>query len=374
MKRWSLRIQITVAVGLIVTLACVALTLHSIYSANSVYGSYLTDAAPEHFSSYEENLAHMVEPDRVAALNLGFSIQGLCVMAMTIVAALAFTWWSTGRLLRPLEKFTESMKTIDEGHLSQPLPDSGGTAEVRQLAESFHAMLQRLDESFQVQRRFAADAAHELKTPLAAMKTSLQVLQMDEAPSTEEYQEFTQDMEGSLERLIRTVESLLALADAPKQQQNEHVALRALAGEVVKGLTAKAQAYSVSLSVSGEEISVPGCVTLFYRALYNVVDNAIKYNRPGGLVKVILNQEPQCASILISDTGIGIPVEHLDAIFDPFYRVDPSRSQQIEGSGLGLAIVRQIMQRYGGSVTAQSTPGTGTSVVLRFQLLPSTEA
>lgn len=371
MKRRSLRIQITAAVGCIVALACVALTLNSILSADNYYTPYLSEEMMVDPALLGEVDATLYEPDTVENLTYSFSLQGLGVMLLTIGASLGFTWWATGRLLRPLENLTASIRAIDQAKLSQPLKISGDSREVSQLTDSFNTMLQRLDGSFQVQKRFAADAAHELKTPLAAMKASLQVLQMDSDPSKEEYREFVQDTDLSLERLIRTVESLLVLAGSSSLQEQEQVDLRDLSESVLESLTPKAEGADVSLSLEGGSLPCSGSRTLFYRCLYNVVDNAIKYNRTGGRVTLRLKQEVNWAAVEVSDTGTGISQEELPSIFDPFYRADPSRSQAIEGAGLGLAIVRRVMERYGGEVRARSTPGIGTTITLRFRSQPT---
>lgn len=376
MKRQSLRIQITAAVGIIVTLACVVLTVYSIYSANSHYASYFKEQAfgtgaaePPPPGTYEADVAAEDDWQIFVDLNRSFSVQGIGAMALTILASVFFTWWACGRLLKPLEGLTKEIHTVDQQKLNRPLPVPEGTAEVRLLAESFNEMLGRLNRSFQMQRRFAADAAHELKTPLAAMKTSLQVLQMDEAPDVVEYQEFVQDTKDSLERLIRTVENLLALAGSEARQDRAPVPLKTLVKSVAESLTSKAQAHHVAVTVEGDEVTVMGNPDLYYRAVYNVIDNAIKYNRPGGQVSAkIMEAENDQAVITVSDTGIGIPTESLESIFEPFYRADPSRSQKIEGSGLGLSIVRQIMEQYGGTVTVESSEGTGSIVKLQFSL------
>lgn len=369
MKHGSLRVQITLAVGMIVTLACLILTVNSIYSANSYYVPYLADEAipdstvsnqTEHF---DENT---MKPDTPEDLSRGFLVRGLGVMAGAIIGSILFTWWVTGLLLRPLENLTESIKSIDHGKLNQPLPEPEGAAEVRQLTKSFNGMLGRLNNAFQIQKRFAADAAHELKTPLTVIKTSFQVLQMDDHPSIEEYEEFVKDTGESVELLIETVEGLLALAGGPTRKTQEAVALKELCENVIKELNAKAQERGVFPRINGEELSVTGNRTLFYRAIYNVVDNAIKYNHRGGYVEITLKPKEGQAVVEIADNGIGIPADSMADIFQPFYRADPSRSKAIEGSGLGLAVTQKIMDEYHGKIFVKSNPDEGTTVTLCF--------
>ena len=227
------------AVGIIVTLACLILTVNSIYSANSYYVPYLfSEVIPDHMAQNQsENFdADIIEPDTAENLSRGFFIRGLGVMAGAIIGSILFTWWVTGLLLRPLKNLTVSIKSIDHGKLNQSLPEPDGTSEVRQLTQSFNGMLERLNEAFQIQKRFAADAAHELKTPLTEIKTSFQVLQMDDHPSIEEYEEFVNDTGESVELLIETVEGLLALAGGATRQTQEAVALKELCEGVVLSL------------------------------------------------------------------------------------------------------------------------------------------
>lgn len=379
MKKWSLRIQITLAVGLIVTVACFALTIYSIHSANQHYMEYF--AAENEFDSAAANAEEIkkdavadeslenAKPDTVTITDImrSFSTQGLEVMALTVAVSLLFTWWITGRLVRPLEELTEQIQTIDDGKLDQPVEIKKGTKEIFQLSENFNDMLSRLDTSFQVQKRFAADAAHELKTPIAGMKASLQVLQMDEEPIIEDYKEFVQDADDCLGRLSQTVDSLLNMAGGSQIRERTPVELKSTIQNVLSDLKEKADQKNVTLSLDApEEITVPGSPVLFQRVIFNVAENAVKYNQKGGSVHIALSRNGTMASIEISDSGRGISKEHLDEIFHPFYRVDPSRSQEIEGSGLGLAIVSSVMERYQGKVKVESAPGKGTTIRLEF--------
>ena len=390
MKKWSLRIQITLAVGLIVTAACFVLTVNSIYSANQHYMEYLalndafgppdslagTDAAAGHEkvpdsadSSYD---SASIEADSVTVTDImrSFSTQGLEVMALTAAVSLLFTWWATGRLVKPLERLTEQLRTIDEKKLDQPVEVKKGTKEIFQLSESFNDLLARLDASFQVQKRFAADAAHELKTPIAGMKTSLQVLQMDEEPQIKDYQEFVQDADDCLGRLSQTVDSLLAMAGGSKILEHKPVPLKSTLKKVLSDLKEKAAGQDVSLSLEApEELTVPGSPVLFQRVLFNVAENAVKYNHRGGSVCIALHRAGNMAAVEVADSGMGISKEHLSEVFQPFYRVDPSRSQDIEGSGLGLAIAASVMERYQGKIRVDSIPGKGTTVLLQFPIV-----
>lgn len=184
---------------------------------------------------------------------------------------------------------------------------------------------------------------------------------MNPRPEEGDYREFMQDTKESLERIIKTVDGLLALATPDAGSWDEAVELRPLLSRAARELSAKAGGSGVTLSVSGgEDMAVRGDPNLLYRAFYNLVENAVKYNRPGGTVKVAMERRDGKAAVRIEDTGLGIGAEELRHIFEPFYRADPSRSQSIPGSGLGLSVVRMILERHRGEIGVESQPGEGT--------------
>lgn len=368
MKKWSLRVQITAAVGMIMVIACVVLTVNSIYSASNHYLEYIRAEGlieSEQPQTYDEAY---VEADKVELSDVihNFSVQGLAVMLITVAASLVFTWWAAGRLVRPLERLTEMIRTIHDGNLGQAADIPNGTREVYQLSESFNALLERLDRSFQIQKNFAANAAHELKTPITGMTASLQVLKMDEKPEAEDYEEFVQDIDNCLGRLGQTVDSLLAMTGKSVREARP-VALKAAAEKAVSDLLQKALQHHISFTIEGEEIAVSGSPVLFQRAIFNIIDNAVKYNKEDGKVCVRIYRAEKSACVEVRDTGCGIPKEKLDEIFEPFYRGDVSRSQEIEGSGLGLAIVKAVMEQYDGAIKTKSMPGKGTVITLEFK-------
>ena len=359
MKRWPLRIQITLLVGLVLTLACVLLTVNAIWSARGYYGP-LDSAAEEIILEGGADLP--VQDSRYDIATRRFSAQGVAVMLAVVLASVALTYWLTGRLLRPLTGLTASIRAIDEGKLHQRLELPGAAGEVRELTESFNGMLDRLEMSFEIQKNFAANAAHELKTPLAVLKTALQVLELDEEPAPEDYREFTGAARAGIGRLTGTVDALLTMAQGGGEP--EPVALRPLLEMVFSELGARAEAAGVSLALSGDCPPVWGDRTLLYRALFNLVENAVKYNRPGGRVEAALSQQEGRSRVRVSDTGTGMSPEAARHAFEPFYRADRSRSQKIPGAGLGLSVVKGIVERQGGEIRLESAEGAGTTVTL----------
>ena len=359
MKQWPLRIQITFLVGLVLTLACVLLTVNSIWSAQGYYGT-LENGVQDIVVEGEALLQDQASPYAIATRR--FSVQGVAVMVATVLASVALTYWLTGRLLRPLTGLTASIRAIDEGRLHQRVELPSAAGEVRELTVSFNGMLDRLETSFEIQKNFAANAAHELKTPLAVLKTSLQVLELDDEPAPEDYREFTEAARAGIDRLAGTVDALMTMAQGGGEL--EPVALRPLMELVFSELATRAEAADVTLSLSGDCPPVRGDGTLLYRALFNLVENAVKYNRPGGRVEALFTLQGERIQIQVADTGMGISAEALCHAFEPFYRADRSRSQKIAGAGLGLSVVKSIVERHGGEIRLESTEGVGTTVTI----------
>lgn len=404
MRQWPLRIKITLLVGVVLTLACTILTVNSIYSARGYY-SVLdeTGAKPEIFEDRVEanstgagvdmqagtgaeagadtqvgtgtepavvpppgEIAYPDSDSSYAIASRQFSIQSVLVMLAVILVSVALTYWLTGRLLCPLTALTDSIRAIDKGNLDRRVELPQATGEVRKLTESFNGMLERLKNSFEIQENFAANAAHELKTPIAVLKTSLQVLEIDDEPSREDYREFTNAARAATERLSGTVDALMALARGNKTVNMEDIAVRPLLELILSELKTRAEAGGVSLSISGDCPFVRGDTTLVYRALFNLVENAVKYTQPGGKVEVNISRQEGHARIEISDTGIGMSEDVIAHAFEPFYRADRSRSQRIPGSGLGLSVVKAIVEQLNGSIVLESTEGAGTTVTIIF--------
>lgn len=362
MKRWPLRIQITLLVGLVLTLACVLLTVNSIYSARGFYGVLDDETQIEAIPEGEVVISAQDSPYAIATRQ--FSIQSVVGMLAAVLFSVALTYWLTGRLLRPLTSLTGSIRKIDQEKLHQRVELPKAAGEVWELTESFNGMLDRLKNSFEMQKNFAANAAHELKTPLAVLKTSLQVLEMDEEPAREDYQEFTAAAKDSIDRMTGTVDALMILAWGNGEEPTKDVAVYPLLELIFSELGSRAEAGGVLWSLSGDCPPVHGDPTLIYLVLFNLVENAVKYTRPGGKVAVTIVTREGRAQIQVTDTGIGMSRETMAHAFEPYYRADRSRSQQIPGSGLGLSVVQTIVERLHGSVMLESTEGVGTTVTL----------
>ncbi|MDO4272594.1 MAG: HAMP domain-containing sensor histidine kinase [Eubacteriales bacterium] len=365
-KKNTLQFQVTGIVGIILIIACLLLTGNSLFSADNYYGDYaalIEQGLVEYDSVLPENsILSQIEPDiSYQDVYQKFSVRSVAAMLLTILLALAATYWAVGRLVRPLRELTQSLKSTDDQNLDKRVNLPGAQAEVKILADAYNGMLERLEEAFLIQKSFAANAAHELKTPLAVIKSSLQVLDMNPDPGTEDYQEFMEDTDKSLERIIKTVEGLLALANLTAVQEKQNVEVYPLLELAVEELSPQAETRQIELSVDKEtECFVYGNQDLLYRAFYNLIENAVKYNLPGGRVMIRQKQEGDWVSIQVEDNGIGMEKETVDHIFEPFYRGDPSRSQKIPGSGLGLAVVKMILDKHDGKIETVSEIGKGS--------------
>lgn len=366
MKKYTLQIRITTVVGLILVMSCLLLTVHSLISARTYYGNYV-DLLEEGLVEYDPALPEgelppaLYSESRYQDVSRRFSNQSVLAMALVTLTAMAVTYWATGRVLKPLKELTLLAHEIDEQHLDRRVNPKDAQGEVMELARSFNRMLERLEEAFLIQRSFATHAAHELKTPLAVMKASLQVLKMNPEPAKEDYDEFICDTEDSLERIIKTVKGLLDIANMEQLEEITDVTLYPLIETAAKELAARAEARNVIISVAGDrDLQVHASPNLLYRVFFNLTENAVKYNHDGGNVDITVKQEKGRACVVVEDSGIGMDETVLSHIFEPFYRADPSRSQRIPGSGLGLAVVRLILERHGGEIQVQSREGVGT--------------
>lgn len=374
MKKWTLQIRLTLIVGAILLAACLLLTTNSLFAARTYYGDYaalvesgLAEVDPALNSELKTDAALMTPGEVYQEASRRFSMQSFLAMVLIVMLAVGCTYLATGQVLRPLKQLTASAGRIDDRHLHRRVPETGAQGEVLALTQSFNGMLERLEASFLIQKSFAANAAHELKTPLAVIKSSLQVLEMAPNPAETDYREFMADTGESLARIIKTVDGLLSLANLEAAPVDETVALRPLLDQAVRELSGGAKAHDVTLTVSGQAPAVQGNAGLLYRAVSNLIENAVKYNHPGGTVSVTLGQAGADVCIQVEDTGIGIEAEALPHIFEPFYRADPSRSQKIPGSGLGLAVVRMIVERHGGEIEVTSRLEAGSVFNLRLK-------
>lgn len=363
MKKHTLQLEIMGIVGAVLITACLLLTVNSLFLANNYYGDY-EEWVKERSVVDDPSIMKEDIPSELTyqEVSIKFSLQSIIAMIVIIVLGLAGTYWAVGRRLRPLEELTRSVHETDDKNLDKRVELSGAKGEVQILADAFNGMMERLENAFLIQKSFAANAAHELKTPLAVIKSSLQVLEMTPNPETTDYQEFMQDTDQSLDRIIKTVEGLLALANMTDIETDQCVDVYALLNQATQELKQKAKDRQVKLELVKEnEAFAYGNPGLLYRAFYNLIENAVKYNRLDGQVTVTLGSSDEYVTVRVEDNGIGIGEEDLSHIFEPFYRADKSRSQRIPGSGLGLAVVSMILEKHAGKIKVTSEISKGST-------------
>ena len=371
MKKLSLRWRLTLTTALLVAAACLLLNLligRSAIMHIDEIGDYIVEIEP---AGQEPLVIGMEGSDLSAQVQQAkdtFRIQSALVTLVIILLGSIFTWFLAGRALAPLRKLSAHMETIQAQNLSEPLEAPGTQDEVARLTRSFNGMLDRLDQAFTAQRQFSANAAHELRTPLAVLQTSLEVLQKRERPTMEEYADAVRMAVEQTGRLSHLVSTLLEMTELQTVQRTDHISLSALVEEVICDLTPVADERKVTLIQTLGEAEITGSDPLLYRAVYNLVENAIKYNRPGGTVTVGGRTEDNTVMLSVADTGIGISREHWESVFEPFVRVDKSRSRAMGGAGLGLALVRDIAVQHGGTVRIARSSDKGTEIALTLPI------
>lgn len=281
-----------------------------------------------------------------------------------LVLGAAGGYFLSGRMLKPVDRVSSLAARISSGHLKERISYQGPNDEMKRLADTFDAMLDRLESAFESQKQFIQDASHELRTPIAIAQTNIEVIQMEEEATTTDYERLTEVLKLSLERMSRLSDNLLQLSDANQDQAKSSVVdMATLLHEVAHefdgrakaaGLTVEAEPASQNMLVNGDPLRLK-------QAISNLVDNAVKYNRPEGTVKISARVEDSQVVLQVQDNGVGISQTEQQHIFDRFYRVDRSRARAQGGSGLGLAIVKKTVEDHGGTVSVGSAPGEGST-------------
>lgn len=387
LKKRSLQWRLTLLITLLVTVTCIL--MYFFISNSAVTGmenleSYIvqinkTDSAPITFN-VDPSILFPDLSNQVQATKDLFRIRSMIATGIIILLSSIGTYFISRRALTPLHDLSTKIGKIQAQNLSESLEIPDSNDEISQLTASFNKMLSRLDDAFTAQKQFSASAAHELRTPLAVMQTNLEVFARKKTPSTEEYQEIFSLIQEQTGRLSHLAEILLDMTGIQTVERSETISLAELTEEVFCDLASVAEQKQIELIQRDGDCTVTGSYLLLYRAVYNLVENAIKYNHPSGKVtvtlhpgKVILDASSQphpadCAFIEISDTGIGISPEYQEKIFAPFFRVDKSRSRAMGGAGLGLAIVTEIARQHGGQVKVLESNEKGSTIALMLPL------
>ena len=291
----------------------------------------------------------------------------LLFSALMALAGGVATYFISGRALKPLCEFSDKIEEVQAQNLSDSRIEESSVAELNRLSVSYNRMLARLSEAFKMQRQFTANAAHEFRTPLAVMQLQLDLYNSTEHPTNDACaQQTIRMMTEQNERLSRMVKTLLDMSELQTVARDDEIALDALVEEVLADLEPLAQEKAIHLAAQCDAVTMTGSDILLYRLGYNLVENAIKYNTPGGTVTVGAVQQDKHIRLTVADTGTGIPEELKERVFEPFFRLDKSRSRALGGVGLGLALVREIVSVHGGSISVKENPDGGTTFEVIF--------
>ena len=377
MKRLSQQWRITLLTALLIAGTCICLNLllyHSgAVSIDSLNG-FVFEYTPES-SEDPDGLAIEISDSQMSEFISRFSDEAydvktdfgrkgwLITIAVTIVSA-AIAYFVSGQALKPLRKLSQQAEKIDQDSISDIRLNEDTVKEFRQLSVSVNLMLDRLSESFATQRQFSGNAAHELRTPLAIMQTKLELFAAEHKNMEGDTAELVRSQAEQLDRLSRLVHTLLEMSNLSSAPRSDRIELAPLVEEIITDLTPLASQNDITMEQDCDNVVITGSDALIYRLVFNLIENAVKYNRRGGSVSVSVHKENSDVVVRVSDTGCGIPEEYRESIFQPFFRVDKSRSRQMGGVGLGLALVHEIAVLHGGSVRAEPGNKVGTVFIV----------
>lgn len=297
-----------------------------------------------------------------------YSLIGL---AGLVVFGVGGGYFLSRRMLKPVDRVSSLAARISSTNLRERINYQGPEDEIKHLADTFDDMLGRLENGFESQKQFIEDASHELRTPIAIAQTNIEVTEMEEKATIQDYKRLMEVLKMSLERMNRLSDNLLLLSEGEQFQVKWSIVdMSVLLDEVVAETSAKAIDAGVGLELQPvpQKMVVIGDAMLLKQAVINLVDNAIKYNRAGGMVQISAQTVGSQLDLHVKDSGIGISIADQQHIFDRFYRVDKSRSRTQGGSGLGLAIVKKVVEDHGGIISMQSSPGEGSTFVINLPL------
>ena len=375
----SLQLKLTLLLSLLMIVSCVLMYFfisHSAVSGMDGLQNYMIKVEPQDGDS---PITFNVDPkalfpqfeQEIQETKEDFLLRSVIATTIIILLSSVCTYFLTKKALTPLQKLTSEVSQIQAQNLSTQLPVPNSKDEIAQLTSSFNEMLTRLDNAFSTQKQFSANAAHELRTPLAVLQTNLEVFEKKQKPEMIEYRQLFTMIKEQTARLSQLVGTLLDMTNLKSVPRTDQVSLEELVDEVFCDLDPIAEKAGISIHFndsSNQDLhsDVTGSYVLLYRAVYNLVENAIKYNRPHGSVSVSVKQENGQAMVLVTDTGIGISPENQKKIFDPFFRVDKSRSRALGGVGLGLALVREIVRVHDGAIRVLDNSNGGTTFEILF--------
>ena len=379
MKRLSLQWRITLLTILLLAAACVTmktLLCSSGHAYMDSIGNYVMHYAEEEPLAVRVDIPEEPWKDmserfsgefvvELSGAKHSFCMRGWYIALAVTVLGGAVAYFVSGSALKPLKRFTAKAERVQLQSLSEITLSEDEAVEFSRLSRAVNQMLLRLKQAFDAQQQFVGNAAHELRTPLALMQARLDLyMSTDHGDSCPETAETIAMMREQTERLSRMVRTLLDMSELKAVPRNDRIQRAPMIEEVLADLSPRAEKSGVTLSQSGEDLWITGSDVLVYRAIFNLVENGVKYNRPGGSVCAAVSRRGEKAMIEIKDTGCGIPEDFRESVFQPFFRVDKSRSREKGGVGLGLSLVWEIAHLHGGDVRVRESGESGTAIEL----------
>ena len=373
MKKLSLQWRITLMTALLIGVTCVAMNYLLGCSGRHYMDSIGTsiqfsgDAAGGESAFFDPALA---EDDQeltiiIHGAQASFITTNWYITAAVMVLGGVLAYFVSGHALKPLHSFAAQVEKVEPNNLTDMKITEEVLPEFRQFSRSFNQMLDRLDEGFTAQRQFTGNAAHELCTPLALMQARIELFAAEHPSMPPETAEFLTLLREQTERLTQMTKTLLEMSALQSVPRNDRIQLAPMMEEILTDLAPLAEKNGITLTCDGDG-AMTGSDGLLYRLLFNLTENAIKYNRPGGTVRLAVQEEAARLVIRVSDTGCGIPEPYRESIFQPFFRVEKSRSREYGGVGLGLSLVWAIAELHGGSVCVEDSSEAGTTIAVQL--------
>lgn len=375
MKKLSLQWRITLMTALLICSTCMAMNWligcsgrHYMDSIGANLSTAIdpSEGAVEYFDPSREGLDPNLTIVIYGAQNSFTATNWYITAAVTLLGGI-LAYFVSGRALRPLRTFVAQVEKVQPNNLADMKITEEVLPEFRQFSDSFNQMLERLDEGFTAQRQFTGNAAHELRTPLALMQAQVELFSAEHPDVLPETADFLRLLREQTERMTQMTRTLLEMCGLQAVPCTDHIELGPMIDEIFANLAPLAEKNNVMLEREGDG-TMTGSDTLIYRLLFNLTENAIKYNRPGGSVRLSVTPEPEKLLIRVSDTGPGIPEHFQRSVFQPFFRVDKSRSREYGGVGLGLSLVWEIVKLHGGTVCVENSSEAGTTVAVSLPL------
>ena len=374
MKKMSLQWRLTCIITLYIAVICGCVTM-LVYKNGVYYMDSLQEAVDTRGDDQPDDAEEIyisIPEDKWDEFANDFSVQvynnkadyrknSLIISAVLALLGGVATYFISGHALRPIRELSDKIEKVQAQNLADSRIEENQVKELNQLSVSYNRMLERLSDAFEIQRQFTANAAHELRTPLALMQVQLDLYHSNSHPDNDaDTVQMIKMVTEQNDRLSKMVKTLLDMSELQTVGRDDEIILDALVDEVLEDLEPLAEGKNIRLIGKCKDITMVGSDILIYRLVYNLVENAIKYNHSGGQVTVTADRKEKHVYLSVEDTGTGIPEELKERVFEPFFRVDKSRSRELGGVGLGLALVREIVRVHDGSITVKSNPSGGT--------------